>query len=127
MEVFPAFDYAREEHTTTILLDEVPPHASESKTVTFHGSTVKLQLDVSIDRGEEGNGTCPTVRFRKVKKPGMLGEGVVATIDISEGQAISFILRNDVPTHITPTITTSVLDSQQHDTQVRKRPPTEVS
>jgi GH15 family glucan-1,4-alpha-glucosidase len=85
--------------------------------VTFHGETVKLQLDISIDRGEDDEGGCPTVRFKKVKKPGMLGEGVVATISVSEGQAISFILRNDLPNHITKTITPTILDSQQHDTQ----------
>ena len=47
----------------------------------------------------------------------MLGEGVVACIKVSEGQAISFILRNDIPNHVTENITTAVLDTQQHDTQ----------
>ena len=50
-------------------------------------------------------------------KPGMLGEGVVASIDISEGQAVSFVIRNDVEKHITENITSAVLDTQQHDTQ----------
>ncbi|KAK3336613.1 Six-hairpin glycosidase-like protein [Cercophora scortea] len=117
VEIFPAFEYATEEHTTTILLDEVTSCTSESKAVTFHAQTVKLQLDVSIDHGEDETDNCPTVRFRKVKKPGMLGEGVVATIEIFEGQGISFILRNDLPNHITRVITSNVLDSQQHDTQ----------
>ncbi|KAK3330162.1 Six-hairpin glycosidase-like protein [Apodospora peruviana] len=116
VEVFPAFEYATEEHTTTILLEETLPHAQQSKTVTFHSKTVKLQLDVTIDKGEDDT-TCPTVRFRKVKKPGMLGEGVIATIEVSEGQAISFTLRNDLPNHITENITSTDLDTQQHDTQ----------
>ncbi len=47
----------------------------------------------------------------------MLGEGVVARFSVAEGQAISFVLRNDVPNHVTENITSSVLDSQQHDTQ----------
>ena len=85
--------------------------------MTFHSKNVKLQLDVNIDKGDEDTSNCPQVRFRKVKKPGMLGEGVVACIKVSEGQAISFILRNDIPNHVTENITTAVLDTQQHDTQ----------
>lgn len=47
----------------------------------------------------------------------MLGEGVVATIDVVEGQSVSFVLRNDIPNHVTENITSTVLDTQQHDTQ----------
>lgn len=50
-------------------------------------------------------------------KPGMLGEGVVARIDICEGQAVSFVIRNDAEKHVTENITSTVLDTQQHDTQ----------
>ncbi|KAK0630133.1 Six-hairpin glycosidase-like protein [Bombardia bombarda] len=117
VEIFPAFNYATEPHITTILREDTVVPGCDSKTVTFHSDSVKLQLDVSIDRGEDDTRGCPTVRFRKVKKPGMLGEGVVATIDVFEGQAISFILRNDLPNHVDVNITSAVLDSQQHDTQ----------
>jgi GH15 family glucan-1,4-alpha-glucosidase len=50
-------------------------------------------------------------------KPGMHGEGVVCHIHLQEGQAISFVLRDDIPNHITRDVTTEVLDRQQHDTQ----------
>jgi hypothetical protein len=85
--------------------------------VTFHSKNVQLQLDVSVDRGEDESNGWPIVRFKKVMRPGMLGEGVVACIDVSEGQAVSFVLRNDVPHHNTENITSAVLDTQQHDTQ----------
>lgn len=117
VELFPAFGYAAEPHTTTILQEEGIPHGSQSKTATFHSENTKLQLDVSIDRGEDSDNNWPVVRFKKVKKPGMLGEGVVACIDICEGQAVSFVIRNDVEKHITENITSAVLDTQQHDTQ----------
>ncbi|KAK4237034.1 hypothetical protein C8A03DRAFT_45052 [Achaetomium macrosporum] len=117
VEIFPAFGYATEPHTTTILQEEGIPHSPKSKTVTFHSKTTKLQLDVSIDRGEDDHDICPTVRFKTVKQPGMLGEGVVANISICEGQAVSFVIRNDVPNHVTENITSTVLDTQQHDTQ----------
>ncbi|KAK1776142.1 glycosyl hydrolase [Copromyces sp. CBS 386.78] len=120
VEIFPAFEYATAPHTTTILQEENVSFATESKTVTFHSEAVKLQLDVSIDRGEEvdeNHASYPTVRFKKVQKPGMLGEGVVARIELLEGQAVSFVLRNDLPNHVTEQITNAVLDTQQHDTQ----------
>jgi GH15 family glucan-1,4-alpha-glucosidase len=117
VEIFPAFDYAAEPHTTTVLQEEGVPHSPNSKTATFHSKNVKLQLDVSIDRAEDSDQNWPIVRFKKATKPGMLGEGVVASIDICEGQAVSFVIRNDVENHNTENITSTVLDTQQHDTQ----------
>ena len=118
MEIFPAFGYAKDPHVTEILQDVTSPAGTSSKTVTFHskGGT-KLQLDVNIDKGDDTLDTCPAVSFKKVRREGMLGEGVVANITVREGQAISFIIRNDITNHITENITTMVLDSQQHDTQ----------
>lgn len=83
----------------------------------FSASKIKLQLDVTIDHGEEDAASCPTVSFKKAKKPEMKGEGVVAHIHLNEGQAISFVLRDDIPVHVTRDVTTAVLDTQQHDTQ----------
>ena len=76
-----------------------------------------MQLDVTIDKGEEDHGHCPVITFKKVKHPKMLGEGVVTSIRLHESQAISFVLRDDIPNHVTPDVTTAVLDTQQHDTQ----------
>jgi GH15 family glucan-1,4-alpha-glucosidase len=117
VEIFPAFDYAAEPHTTTVLQEKGVPHNTSSKTATFHSKNAKLQLDVSIDRAEDSDQNWPSVCFKKATKPGMLGEGVVASIDICEGQAVSFVIRNDVENHITENITSAVLDTQQHDTQ----------
>lgn len=78
---------------------------------------MQLQLDVTIDHGEEDSKTCPNVNFERVKKEGLLGEGVIAHIHLEEGQQVSFVLRNDIPDHVTTDVTTEILDSQQHDTQ----------
>lgn len=117
VEVFPAFDYARAEHTTEVLMPNHPPGSTQSKTVSFSSGALNLQLDVTIDRGEEDAISCPCVDFRKEKREGMLGEGVVAHIHLVEGQAISFILRDDIPNHVTQEISTETVDQQQHDTQ----------
>ncbi|KAI5466785.1 family 15 glycoside hydrolase [Mariannaea sp. PMI_226] len=116
VEIFPAFGYGMDEHVTTLIQESHTPANSESKVATFHSKDVKLQLDVVLDNGEEAS-DCLHIKFKKEKRNGMLGEGLVARITICEGQNISFVIRNDIPNHITKSITTLVLDSQQHDTQ----------
>jgi hypothetical protein len=116
VEIFPAFDYARAPHVTELLLDHSITGSDQSKAVTFASNTQKMQLDVTIDRGED-EVACPGIKFEKVMRKGMLGEGVIAHIHLLESQAISFVLRDDIPNHVTPDVTTVVLDTQQHDTQ----------
>ncbi|RDW77920.1 hypothetical protein BP5796_05772 [Coleophoma crateriformis] len=116
VELFPAFDYARAEHTVEIHMPEHPQGIDASKTVTFTSQNLRLQLDVTIDHGEESS-SCPLLQFSTQKREGMLSEGVVANIHLEEGQAISFVLRDDIPNHVTRDVTTEVLDRQQHDTQ----------
>lgn len=89
-----------------------------SKTVTFHSKSEKLQLDVVICGGKTSSSPSPVVSFKKEKRGSMKGEGVHATIDLQEGQHVSFILRQDMDKHVADVITLSVLDSQQHDTQM---------
>lgn len=117
VEIFPAFDYARGDHSVDILLPVHRPGVLVSKTVVFTSKDIKLQLDVTIDHGEEDAETCPVVTFKKIRKEGMRGEGVTAQIHLWEGQQVSFVLRDDIPNHVTRDVTPDVLDLQQHDTQ----------
>lgn len=150
VEIFPAFDYARKSHETTLLRDRHAADAAGSKVATFRSGDEGLQLDVAIEQGGEeeqendatgdanvtssskgaeggcggggdGDGAkrsnCPAIVFKKVRKPGLLGEGLVARIRMREGQTVSFVLRRDAADHVTREITSLVLDSQQHDTQ----------
>ncbi|KAH7171204.1 family 15 glycoside hydrolase [Dactylonectria macrodidyma] len=116
VEIFPAFGYGADEHVTTLFQESHTAVDSESKIASFHSKDVKLQLDVALENGEDQK-SCPIIAFKKKKLPGMLGEGLVARIEIQEGQAISFVLRNDIANHVTESISTPVLDAQQHDTQ----------
>ena len=93
------------------------PGTTQTKTVCFSSSVLNLQLDVTIDRGEERMDSCPELEFKKVQRDGMLGEGVMAHIHLLEGQAVSFILRDNIPVHVTKDITTEIIDLQQHETQ----------
>ncbi|KAG6003210.1 hypothetical protein E4U21_002241 [Claviceps maximensis] len=113
VEIFPAFGYGLEPHITTLC----QPSDTESKVATFHSKDIKLQVDVAVQEGEDGKG-CPRVSFQKEAKDDMSGEGLVARIEIHEGEAISFIVRNDLPNHITGYISSLELDKKQHDTQM---------
>ncbi|ERS95534.1 uncharacterized protein SPSK_02299 [Sporothrix schenckii 1099-18] len=135
IELFPAFDYARAPHKTTIEQTTAGPD-KPSKTATFHSADVQLQLDVVVESGEPTDPSAadinnnitntstataakrpPVVTFHAQDRPGMLGAGVVARIVLEEGQSVSLVLRSDLPNHISPHITSTLLDSQQHDTQ----------
>ncbi|KAM0345242.1 hypothetical protein ACHAPU_006640 [Fusarium lateritium] len=116
IELFPSFNYGRDEHETTLFQETHCATDAKSRAATFRSSDTQLQLDVAIERAENET-SCPLVTFRKEKRPGIHGEGLVANIRIEEGQTISFVLRNDSQQHVTDNITIDVLDAQQHATQ----------
>ena len=76
---------------------------------------MQLQLDVAVDTA--AGQSYPDIPFKKELREGMLGEGITSRFTLSAGQSVSFILRNDIPNHITEVITDEVLDVQKHDTQ----------
>lgn len=116
VEIFPAFGYGEEPHVVTLLQESGAPIQSEGKVGTFHSTSTKLQLDVALDGGEIG--ACPPqIAFRKVKRECCLSPGLVARVQIYEGQTMSFVLRNDAQDDVIPQITSLVLDEAQHDTQ----------
>lgn len=114
IECFPAFDYAREVHETEILIPKHTPGGDMSKAVVFRTDKLKLQIDITIDCDDENS--CPDIFFEKSKSPGMLGEGVMMRCHLQEGQAISFVLRDEIPDDDAP-LTTALIDKVQHDTQ----------
>ncbi|RKL18355.1 Uncharacterized protein C4H3.03c [Fusarium oxysporum] len=116
IELFPSFNYGRDEHETTLFQEQHFTTDNKSKVASFHSKDIQLQLDVAIEKGENET-SCPLITFRKEKRPGVNGEGLVACIRIEEGQTISFVLRNDIEHHVTENITIDVLDAQQHSTQ----------
>ncbi|KFA48556.1 hypothetical protein S40293_00400 [Stachybotrys chartarum IBT 40293] len=119
IEIFPAFGYGKDEHVTHIYRGTHTPEQDESKVASFHSRDTKLQLDVAVDVGEvEGDAKRPAICFKREKRPGMQGDGIVGQIKIFEGQAISFVLRNDIEDHITKNITIDDVDAQQHSTQI---------
>ena len=84
---------------------------------TFHSNGIALQVDVALEGGDDEDKCCPMIEFQEARKVEMPGTGITARIHIHEGEAISFIIREDKANHVTKDITTAVVDLQQHDTQ----------
>ncbi|KAL1311028.1 hypothetical protein AAFC00_001246 [Neodothiora populina] len=114
IEVFPAFNYARDDHTTDIKkrgCEERECHES----VVFKSKSLSLELYATVDCGEQPDGSCPSMSFQKKTNESYLGEGVTARVSLQEGQAISFVLK-DYDDKNDENITTALVDQVQRDT-----------
>ncbi|KAH7409977.1 Six-hairpin glycosidase-like protein [Phaeosphaeria sp. MPI-PUGE-AT-0046c] len=115
LEIFPAFNYAQDEHTTEVFDLRNCKERQCCQRVTFTSENLSLELDATIDCGEEQGQPCPEIVFEKSSTHGSLGEGVVATFRLFEGQAVSFILR-DAEDHTPEMIDTACVDELQQST-----------
>lgn len=116
VEVFPAFNYARDEHTTEISHCIGSIETESDQSVVFKSKDLSLQLLATVDCGEDHGDACPRLSFNKKKMPSTLGEGVTARVKLIEGQAISFILRDYDDSHEKEHVTSGMIDKVQQDT-----------
>lgn len=121
VEVFPAFsecalrhqtetasnkpvDYAQDKHTTEILsVGDLAEEGKQHQRVVFRSEKLSLELNATIDCGEEQGHACPSLIFRKKSTPSLLGDGITTRFRLTEGQAVSFIIRDAddyAPDHI---------------------------
>ncbi|KAF2000577.1 glycoside hydrolase family 15 protein [Amniculicola lignicola CBS 123094] len=85
------------------------------KKVIFYTKDPSLELNATIDCGDNPTSTCPAPSFRKEAGALALGEGITASFHLRGGQAVSFVLRGykaSDPEHIT----TALVDQVQLDT-----------
>ena len=94
VEVFPAFNYAQDKHTTEIADMGRSAQGRGLQRVIFRSKDLSLELNATIDCGDAPDGVCPRVVFEKSPEPQDLGVGVTANFTLEEGQAVSFILRD---------------------------------
>ena len=74
VEVFPAFNYAQDNHTTEITDLGKNEHDHHLQRVIFKSEKLSLELNVTIDCGDEPDRTCPQVRFEKCAETHALGD-----------------------------------------------------
>ncbi|KAH9869306.1 hypothetical protein IAQ61_006512 [Plenodomus lingam] len=113
--VSPAFNYARDKHTTEIVDLNTTDHGNGLQRAIFRSQDLALELNVTIDCGDEKDQTCPMVVFEKSVEPGSLGEGITATFHLEEDQAVSFVLRA-AEDHSPERIDTVLLNDLQRNT-----------
>ena len=107
MECFPAFDYARQAHTTSLVDDEKTTKSSQGKyrkKAVFKSDLMTLELRSSTGYNPDLT-TCSDISptdfeftLDEESWPRHKGPGVVAEFELQEGQTADFILREDPET-----------------------------
>lgn len=117
LEVFPAFNYAQDEHTTEVFSPKGSVKGECRQRVIFKSKSLALELNATIDCDPLGES--PALHFHKKNEKSPLGEGITTTFHLKEGQAVSFVLRDHTVDGETDHehITTALLDQVQFDTQ----------
>jgi GH15 family glucan-1,4-alpha-glucosidase len=93
VELFPAFNYARDSHITRAKLeDDLTQHPVQ--TIHFESDSESLQLEICADSVEPDIIGFPKAQMRLEEREGLLGRGLVALLSLSEGQNVTFILHS---------------------------------
>lgn len=118
VNILPAFNYAQDKHTTEIGTRKCEQHTGEHhQRVLFSSASLNLQLDATIDCGDDPDRPQPVLKFEMSKEPSELGDGVTARFTLTDGQAVSFMLRETLAENDDDHITTALVDQIQKDTQ----------
>ncbi|RIA92174.1 Glycoside Hydrolase Family 15 protein [Glomus cerebriforme] len=95
-ELFPSFNYARDEHTTEVEDYKVTSTEDDTKSYVgnqrfiFRSNTLNMDFRYVVTNGEKDG---PNIKFKLVKKKDMKGSGIVAMFRLQESQEVTFILR----------------------------------
>jgi GH15 family glucan-1,4-alpha-glucosidase len=93
VEMFPAFNYARDSHTARAKLEnDMGQHRHQ--TVHFESESERLQLEIFADSRESDKRGYPKARFSMEDRPNLKGRGLVAFITLSEGQTVHLVLHS---------------------------------
>lgn len=86
--------------------------------VIFKSKDLALELNATVDCGDTPEQECPALIFERKNKHSPLGEGVISRFRLSEGQAVSFVLRDHPPDEASDTdhMTTTLVEQVQKDT-----------
>ncbi|EGN97770.1 glycoside hydrolase family 15 protein [Serpula lacrymans var. lacrymans S7.3] len=93
VECAPAFNYARDEHTTEIVPDDSIPGGAQNK-VTFKSKDLSLDLRYVVQNMLDGT-SLPDVDLKilDLTSKGHLGLSAFCDLNLEEGQRVTFVLR----------------------------------
>jgi len=92
----PAFNYARDPHATSIVPDtSIPPTAPPQNKVLFECESLLLDLRYIVETTDTATCSLPVVELASLdlNSKGHLGLGATTSLSLSEGQAVTFVLR----------------------------------
>lgn len=93
VELFPAFNYARDTHTARAKLEnDMGTH--QLQIIHFESETERLQLEIFADSRESDKTGYPQGNLTMEERPGSKGRGFVGRIHLSEGQTLHLILHS---------------------------------
>ncbi|KAJ7929625.1 glycoside hydrolase family 15 protein [Mycena leptocephala] len=110
MECAPAFNYARSNHTTSII-----PSASPESTTKAVFQSDALALDLRyVPESTMANVPCPSIQLDllDLSQKGHLGLGVQAEMMLEEGQCVTFVLRTPPAPNSPPSLEDPVLTKE---------------
>lgn len=91
VELFPAFNYARDKHTT--LCDhEKCTMGPGLHTITFKSETQQLLVEIHVDSKDEKGYGFPAVDLELQDKPSLNGRGLYAKLRMSMEQSVTFVI-----------------------------------
>jgi GH15 family glucan-1,4-alpha-glucosidase len=93
VELFPAFNYARDSHNTRAKLEnDLQKHPLQ--TIHFESETERLQIEIFSDAREPDKYGFPLANLKLEDRLGINGRGLVAWIKLSEGQTVHLVLHS---------------------------------
>ncbi|OJJ99561.1 glycoside hydrolase family 15 protein [Aspergillus aculeatus ATCC 16872] len=88
IEVFPAFNYARDSHTAQLSRGDGVHRAH------FQSAAQRLQVSLLVDAGELAADAQLNPELQLSERPGHLGPGLVGKVTLKEGQSITLLLHD---------------------------------
>ncbi|KAJ5214925.1 CAZyme family GH15 [Penicillium chermesinum] len=93
VELFPAFNYARDSHNTRAKLEN-DLRENPLQSIHFESPTERLQVEIYADSREPDKTGFPQAKFSLEERIGLKGRGLVAWIRLAEGQTVQFVLHS---------------------------------
>lgn len=93
VELFPAFNYARDPHTARARLEDDLTH-HRLQTIHFESETERLQAEIFSDSREPDKIGFASAVLRMEERAPLKGRGLVAWLRLSEGQTVHLVLHS---------------------------------
>ncbi|OJJ39976.1 hypothetical protein ASPWEDRAFT_37849 [Aspergillus wentii DTO 134E9] len=112
VEVFPAFNYARDNHDGSWVIDN--KSKGQHRQYLFKSPTQRLQLSIYL-ASKPSLGSDSVVKADFQQRPGLKGPGLSMRLSITEGQSVTFVLHSP-ETKLPESLLETYLDRLEQET-----------